>query len=115
MNTKEAIEELKELNDALGTALTEDALITKTALEHAIEVMKASEWQPIESAPRDGSVFYGVGYAQIPYRFKLYSPYSQEYKQGIKGRWQRLDEYGGWNNTVTPPQNWIPQPPKEGG
>jgi hypothetical protein len=119
MNNKEAIRILeyrlniiKQIRDEGGMKETADENIE--ALSHAIEVLKASEWQPIETAPKNGSVFYGVGYTQIPCRYKPYSAYSQEYKNGIKGRWQVADEYGGWNNTKEPPKNWIPQPPKEG-
>lgn len=30
-----------------------------------------------------------------------------ECKRGIKGRWQMMDEYGGWNNTHHIPDEWM--------
>jgi hypothetical protein len=55
--------------------------------------------------PQDGTKFYGR-YVN-PFRWHPYSPKSQEFKQGIKGRWQMMDEYGGWKNTHHIPDEWM--------
>lgn len=45
------------------------------------------------------------GYAVtfFPVRWKPYKPGSQQLKKGIKGRWQSMTEYGGWENCEKPP------------
>src|SRR5689334_22073781 len=50
------------------------------------------EWQPIETAPRDGTPVLGG----VTYR---YLPYKPEGKRQMKsdGRWQRATDYG-WEN-----------------
>ena len=40
------------------------------------------------------------------YRWNPYKPNSQQFKKGIKGRWQKLNEYGGWDNAKVEPINW---------
>ena len=57
------------------------------------------EWNT-DPIPLDGSVVY-IRVAQ-PFRFKLYSPKSQQFKAGEKGRWQMMTEYGGWENCSHP-------------
>ncbi len=44
------------------------------------------------------------GYATTfyPVRWRPYKPTSQQFKRGQKGRWQRMTEYGGWENCETP-------------
>ncbi len=43
---------------------------------------------------------YGVFWA--PVRWKPYSPKSEQFKRGWKGRWQMMNEYSGWNNCEQP-------------
>lgn len=31
-------------------------------------------------------------------RYHFYRPNSQQFRKGIKGRWQQMNEYGGWDN-----------------
>lgn len=57
-----------------------------------------------EEPPTDGTVIYGVSYG--PYKYKHYKPNSQERKRGKLGRWQAMNEYGGWNN-AEPPHQWL--------
>jgi len=53
-------------------------------------------WKPASTAPMDGTEIY---MRQLqPMRYKLYKPNSQEFKRGIKGRWQSMTDYGGWEN-----------------
>ena len=53
---------------------------------------------PVNSGqpPRDGKT-YVLQYA-VPVRWKPYKPGSQQAKMGIAGRWQKMSEYGGWDN-----------------
>jgi len=54
--------------------------------------------------PKDGGVFYGKYYS--PYKWKPYKP--QARKQGYPaGRWQSMNEYGGWDNAKNIPQQWL--------
>jgi hypothetical protein len=41
-------------------------------------------------------------------RYELYKPNSQQFKKGIKGRWQVFNGYG-WDNLGYDPSRWIPQ------
>ncbi len=54
MNTKEAIKAMQFMHDELASCKD-----WKDVLSHAIEVMKASEWQPIESAPIGEDILLG--------------------------------------------------------
>lgn len=56
--------------------------------------------------PTDGSVVYG--HTWQPYRWKSYSQKSEQFRHGIKGRWQAMNEYGGWEN-APPPDEWAPE------
>lgn len=60
-----------------------------------------TDWQPIETAPRDGTPVVG---SEL-YRFL---PYKPEGKRQMKadGRWQRWNGYG-WENSA-PPESWMP-------
>lgn len=56
-------------------------------------------WRTDEK-PQDGSEIY-VRWVELV-RFHPYKPTSQEAKRGKKGRWQRMNEYGGWENCSPP-------------
>lgn len=43
-----------------------------------------------------GEVGYVINFQ--PIRYKRYSPASQQYKSGVYGRYQVMNEYGGWVN-----------------
>ena len=57
--------------------------------------MKTSEWQSIDSAPKDGTVIEVQVITLM--RWLPYKPTSQQFKRGEKGRWQRHNGYG-WEN-----------------
>lgn len=47
--------------------------------------------------PRVAGEIYFVT-IMIPIRWRPYKPASQELKRGKMGRWQKMNEYGGWEN-----------------
>ena len=57
------------------------------------------DWRK-DQMPMDGTVIYRRVWSA--YRFQPYSPKSQEFKRGLKGRWQEMTEYGGWQNCNHP-------------
>ncbi len=57
--------------------------------------------------PKDGSTFYG--HVWMPFRWKAYKPSSEQFRRmGLKGRWQAMNEYGGWDNAKAP-NEWAPE------
>lgn len=44
----------------------------------------------------------GYAFTFYPVRWKPYSPKSQQFKSGRKGRWQKMNEYAGWENCEAP-------------
>ena len=64
-----------------------------------------TKWQPIETAPKD-VVIEGRVIDTRPYRWKSYSPQARR-QMHKAGRWQRMNDYGGWEN-CDPPQDWLP-------
>lgn len=65
------------------------------------------DWRPISEAPMDGRSFFGRVIETI--RYLPYKDASEQARLGIKGRWQRLNEYGGWENALISPNEWIYQ------
>lgn len=48
------------------------------------------------------------------YRFQPYSPKSVQFRNGAKGRWQEMNEYGGWENCEFPLGNeWAALSPPD--
>lgn len=68
--------------------------------------IECDEWQPIKTAPKDGKSFYVQAHYKVPFKWKPYKPKSQQFKQGIKGRWQEMNDYGGWENSDKTPDEW---------
>jgi hypothetical protein len=70
--------------------------------------MTKTEWRT-DKMPMDGTPIY-IRVIQ-PFRFLPYKPNSQQAKRGETGRWQMMDEYGGWQNTPHPLGNeWCFDP-----
>lgn len=67
-----------------------------------------SGWRSMESAPKDGTPFYARH--QSPFRFQPYKANSEQARRGIKGRWQTMNEYGGWDNCPEPVGDWTDHP-----
>lgn len=63
-----------------------------------------------DEPPKDGTIIYRRVISV--YRFQPYKPNSQQFKHGLKGRWQEMNEYGGWDNCNQPLGNeWTDQDP----
>jgi len=54
--------------------------------------------------PCEPRIIYGHSWG--PYRWHPYSPKSEQYRAGVKGRWQRMNEFAGWENAF-PPNEWA--------
>jgi len=71
-------------------------------------------WKEPEDAPLNGAVIYGCEIRG--YRYQPYKPAAGKRPNGAKGRWQKSNGYGGFENS-DPPWRWtdlnptIPTPP----
>lgn len=53
----------------------------------------------MSNPPKDGSIFYIRQLSIFPCKWTPYKPSSEQVrKHGIMGRWQQMNEYGGWEN-----------------
>lgn len=78
-----------------------EALPNLIERHEAMEVeLKSLRWNN-ENPPESGEIIYGLNYG--PMKFTHYKPAAR--KQGYpKGRWQEMNEYGGWDNCKAPDQ-----------
>jgi hypothetical protein len=58
----------------------------------------------VGTPPQDGSTFYGHWWS--PCRWMAYKPNSEQARRGVKGRWQTMNEFGGWVN-ASAPNEWA--------
>lgn len=60
-------------------------------------------WEGPNTAPKDGTIIKGKDSSgeEHFYVYRRYKPKGAE-QMGVDGRWQKLNEYGGWNNTIAP-------------
>lgn len=72
-----------------------------TLTARASALLETMGWRPIETAPKDGTRILGMPYANTM-RYMPYKPTSEQFRHGLKGRWQRANEYGGWENCPEP-------------
>ena len=61
---------------------------------------------PLSEAPRNGTII--LVHQTVPMRFLPYKPNSQQARGGTAGRWQEMNEYGGWDNCAPPIGTWEP-------
>lgn len=54
--------------------------------------------------PRDGKEYHVT--MAVPVRWKAYHPKSEQARAGISGRWQRMNQYGGWDNLPADERIW---------
>jgi len=78
--------------------------------DYKASAARASEWVSVDTLPENCQPVY-VEEPQC-YRFHHYKPISQQYKKGIKGRWQKFDGYG-WNNCEAPARYKLEGPSDE--
>ena len=79
------------------------ALVESKFLAVETETLKALKPRAIETAPKDGTpVLISVTARWMPYK-----PASEQYRHGIKGRWQTHNGHG-WENMDEPPVAWMP-------
>lgn len=62
--------------------------------------LDADPWMPVSTPPENDDPVVAKEF----YRYKRYKPNSQQFKRGIKARWQRHNGYG-WDNSE-PPAEW---------
>jgi hypothetical protein len=73
------------------------------------ETQRIVAWRT-DDPPKDGTVIYRRVISV--YRFQPYKLNSQQAKRGQKGRWQEMNEYGGWDNCNQPLGNeWTADDP----
>ncbi len=60
------------------------------------------ERSPIDAAPKDGHAVFGF----LLMRWLPYKAASEQYRKGIKGRWQEWNGYG-WENAREQPGEWL--------
>lgn len=80
--------------------LSELHRLIATALAAAEKRGREDDGWNVGHIPQDGTPIY-IQTVQ-PYRFMPYKPNSQQFKRGEKGRWQMMNEYGGWDNCSHP-------------
>jgi hypothetical protein len=61
--------------------------------------MSDAEWKEGDM-PKDGTPI--VMQVENVFRYLPYKPSSQQAKRGDKGRWQEMNEFGGWDNCSHP-------------
>lgn len=65
----------------------------------------ASEWRPTAEAPQTPGVWIEVRCTEI----FSWRPYKNGHVQdGARGRWRKLNEYGGFDNAELPDSEWRP-------
>ncbi len=67
---------------------------------HYVRATEQIAWNLGEPPKEDGAIVYGHSWG--PYRWKAYSPKSEQARHGIKGRWQVMNDFGGWENAKAP-------------
>lgn len=101
---REALEELLASSDVhlhdRGSAHGCDTCDAVAKAKQALSLPSPSDWLPIEDAPKEPGIVINVR-GVTPYRWVPYNGRSDQFRRGIKGRWQRANEYG-WENAALP-------------
>jgi hypothetical protein len=96
------IASLKQANADLNAQLFAGNIAYVQACKRLEEL---NSWQYMETAPQDGTPF--LARIEYPMRWLAYKPNSQQFRSGIKGRWQAMNEYGGWDNATEIAAEWT--------
>lgn len=100
----EADKRVPKISTKNAPLLAADLRAILAALQAAHARAQAAEGAQIAwrqgDPPKDGEVFYG--HFWTPCRWHPYSPKSDQARRGMKGRWQAMNEFGGWENCPAP-------------
>lgn len=107
------IERLKAERDASGRYSSEGRGLTGTRrfqglLDDTIAALtrhaKPVHWIEGEP-PKNGAIHAAV--FQVPVRWQRYKPSAPQVQRGTPGRWQMMNEYGGWENAPGAGRQWA--------
>lgn len=80
----------------------------RTLLDDTIAALtrhaKPVRW--IEGEPPKNSAIHAAVF-QVPVRWQLYKPSAPQIQRGVPGRWQMMNEYGGWENAPGAGRQWA--------
>lgn len=76
--------------------------LTNLPLDLISRLVDMLEWKPIDSAPKDGSVIYGIDTENG-------NQGCVKYNEG--GNWESVNHYGGDMGIGFFPDKWLPLPP----
>ena len=68
-------------------------------------MIKTVSLRPIEDAPKDGTDF--EVYVRQIWRWKTYKAGAPKELLAKGRRWQKLNQFGGWENTDEGPIGWV--------
>ena len=115
MNKEQQLREVISLNLMCWSNKCQDGDIdadkfTDSIIQSEVVQEMIGGWWISDKLPNDGEI------VEIPKtaRYKLYKGNSQQFKKGIKGRWQVFNGYG-WDNLGYEPRGWVqplPNPPQ---
>lgn len=76
-------------------------------LQDEIKTLRESKqgWQEVSTAPKTGEIIY----MPVSAKWTPYKAASDQFRRGIKGRWQVHNGYG-WENMDGEPLYWLPCP-----
>lgn len=108
-DARAALEKLPDASDHFKTWRNKLISLEKAeyeAVRQALTQMIDGGWNSdMDAAPRDGTGFYVR--SKTPMRWMAYKPAARQ--QGYpEGRWQELNEHGGWVNSEREPTEWMP-------
>ena len=101
---------IEALSGMIG--LPNDNMDCTLIIEKFREMQKRLEWQPIETAPKDGTqvLLLAKGPPECP-RFQVQGAFIRRYTMPIRGVWESV------GRTIETPTHWMPLPtlPKQEG
>lgn len=96
---KAARDAAEEMYSKTGLGYNEVKTVVEIILRHLAPIeAELPRWEKIEAAPRDGTAFKVEIRTEEIVRWHPYKPTSEQFRKGTKGRWQRINDHGGWEN-----------------